>query len=119
MGTLCRGVVAAVALAGSLAAAASAPTVDECFEGGDFIANAGRARDNGMPRAVFLARLGEDRVLIQASPPALRWFAQDADDEAFLTQAARHVFDDPAAPEAHRASFLASCFERAPRAGAS
>ena len=119
MGTLCRGVVAAVALAGSLAAAASAPTVDECFEGGDFIANAARARDNGMPRDVFLARLAEDLVLIQAYPPALRWFAQDADDEAFLTQAARHVFDDPAAPEAHRASFLASCFERVPRAGAS
>ena len=113
MGTLCRGVVAAVALAGSLAAAASAPTVDECFEGGDFIANAARARDNGVRREAFLARLAEDLMLIQAYPPELRWFAKDADDEAFLAHAARDVFDDPAAPEAHRARFLAACFARA------
>ncbi len=113
MGTLWRGAVAAFALAGSLAAAASPLSVDECFEGGDFIANAARARDNGMPRETFLTRLEEDLELIQAYPPALRWFAKDAADEEFLSRAARQVFDAPAAPEAHRARFLAACFVRA------
>ncbi|MFO1314628.1 MAG: hypothetical protein U1F58_03410 [Burkholderiales bacterium] len=113
MGTLWRGTVAAAALAGSLVAAASPLTVAECFEGGDFIANAARARDNGVRRDVFLARLEEDLMLIQAYPPALRWFAKDADDEELLSHAARDVFDAPAAPEAHRARFLAVCFTRA------
>ncbi len=112
MGRFWRGAVAAAALTGSLAAA-SPLTVGECFEGGDFIANAARARDNGVPREAFLARLEEDLVLIQAYPPALRWFAKDAEDEEFLSQAAREVFDAPAGPEAHRARFLAACFARA------
>jgi hypothetical protein len=112
MGTLWRGAIAATALAGSLATA-SPLTVGECFEGGDFIANAARARDNGVLRETFLTRLEEDLLVIQAYPPALRWFAKDAEDEEFLSQAAREVFDAPAAPEAHRARFLAACFVRA------
>ena len=84
----------------------------ECFEGSDFIANAALARENGMSRAAFLGRLEEDLELIQAYPPQLRWFAKDRDDEVFLFDAARQVFDQPQAPEQHRARFLAACLDR-------
>lgn len=84
----------------------------ECFEGADFIANAALSRENGMSRTAFLGRLEEDLELIQAYPPQLRWFAKDEEDEAFLTQAARDVFDRPLAPEQHRARFLAACLDR-------
>lgn len=102
-----------VALALNTAPAQAGPhTIAECFEGSDFIANAALARENGMPRAVFLARMEEDLVLIQAFPPALRWFARDPDDERFLLQSVRDVFDVPVAPEGHRARFLDACFAR-------
>ncbi len=113
MKAIWRGAVAAAAMAGALGAGASALTVTECFEGSDFIANAARARENGVARDEFLRRLDDDLELIQAYPPALRWFAKDADDERLLTQAARDVFDAPAAPDDHRARFLAACFARA------
>ena len=87
-------------------------TVAECFEGSDFIANAALARDNGMSRSAFLGRMEDDFELIQAYPPQLRWFAKDHDDEAFLFDSARRVFDAPQPPEAHRAQFLAACFNR-------
>jgi len=96
----------------SVGAGASEITVGECFEGSDFIANAARARDNGMPRADFLDRMEEDFVLIHAYPPQLRWFVKDEDDERFLREAVREVFDAPDAPDAHRARFLAACFSR-------
>ena len=108
-----RSVAALAALTGWLTAGASAPSVTECLEGSDFIVNAARARENGMSRAAFLARMEEDFRLIQAFPPELRWFAKDADDERLLLEAARDVFDAPAAPEAHRARFLAVCLARA------
>ena len=88
-------------------------SVGECFEGSDFIANAALARENGMSRADFLGRLEEDFELIQAYPPQLRWFAKDRDDESFLYESAREVFDVPEPPERHRARFLAACFNRA------
>jgi hypothetical protein len=65
-----------------------------------------------MSRAAFLGRLEEDLMLVQAYPPQLRWFAKDVDDERFLYEAARQVFDAPEAPERHRARFLAACFTR-------
>ena len=86
--------------------------MSECFEGSDFIANAAHARENGVSRAAFLGRLEEDLELIQAYPPQLRWFAKDRDDEVFLYESARQVFDNPAAPEQHRARFLAACLDR-------
>ena len=92
---------------------ASNLSVGECFEGSDFIANAALARENGMSRADFLGRLEEDFELIQAYPPQLRWFAKDRDDESFLFESARQVFDAPEPPERHRARFLAACFTRA------
>ena len=96
----------------SLAAGASNLSVAECFEGSDFIANAALARENGITRSAFLGRLEEDLELVQAYPPQLRWFAKDPEDERFLYESARKVFDAPEAPERHRARFLAACFTR-------
>jgi hypothetical protein len=104
--------LAAIAAIVSLAASASSLSVADCFEGSDFIANAAVARENGMSGEAFLNRLEEDFQLIHAFPPALRWFAHDEDDERFLLQSAREVFDAPDAPEGHRAHFLAACFAR-------
>jgi hypothetical protein len=93
-------------------ASGSSLSMSECFEGSDFIANAALARENGMSRTSFLGRLEEDLELIQAYPPQLRWFAKDRDDEVFLYESARQVFDNPLAPEQHRARFLAACLDR-------
>jgi hypothetical protein len=96
-------------------AAAHVPTLDECFEGGDFIAHAAQARDNGMTKEEFLARLVADIRLIQAYPPQLRWFVADADDAAFLHEEAARVFDARRSPDVHRAQFLSHCFDRVAR----
>jgi hypothetical protein len=105
-------VAAVLALAFAAASGASVPTIGECLEASDFIANAARARDYGMTRDAFLARMDEDFQMIHAFPPSLRWFAQDADDEAFLLAQARSVFESPDLPERHRAMFLGACFAR-------
>ena len=106
----CVVIIAALVCGGSTHA--GSPSVTECFEGSDFIANAARARDNGIARTVFLARMDEEFVMTRAFPPALRWFAKDFDDEQFLRAAAITVFDAPAPPEHHRALFLDACFAR-------
>ena len=93
-------------------ASASAPTMNECLEGADFIANAALARDNGVERDAFVERLENDMTLIHAFPPELRWFVKDVDDERFLHAQVETVFDDPAAPADHRNAFLRACFER-------
>ena len=111
-----RRCVRALALAAGLAAAgvacAGVPSLEECYEGSDFIANAARSRDNGLPRATFLERLDADFAAIRAYPPDLRWFAHDRDDESFLRGAVVEVFDRPVAPEDHRSEFLLACFAR-------
>jgi hypothetical protein len=104
--------LAAITALAAMNASASTLSVADCFEGSDFIANAAVARENGMSRDAFLDRMEEDFQLIQAFPPALRWFAHDEDDARFLLQSAREVFDAPDAPEGHRAHFLAACFAR-------
>ena len=38
--------------------------------------------------------------------------AKDREDEVFLYEAARQVFDQPQTPEQHRARFLAACLDR-------
>jgi hypothetical protein len=96
-------------------AAAHALSLQECFEGGDFIANAALARDNGIRKDEFVDRLVADIRLIQAYPPELRWFVADPDDAEFLHAEASRVFDRPQRPEAHRAVFLSHCFERMAR----
>ena len=93
-------------------AAAHAMSLQECFEGGDFIAHAAQARDMGMTRTAFLDRLVADVHLIQAFPPELRWFVADPGDAEFLHVEAAVVFDAPQPPEAHRVQFLAHCFDR-------
>ena len=109
--------LAAAALAWAFAfamqtAAAGVPTLGECLEGSDFIANAARARDNGFARDAFLARMQADFIVIRAFPPALRWFARDDDDERFLLDAATRVFDRPRTPDGHRSEFLGECVAR-------
>ncbi len=71
------------------------PSLQECFEGGDFIANAARARENGVPKSVFIDRLVADVYAIQAFPPELRWFVVDPQDAEFLVLEASQVFDRP------------------------
>ena len=90
-------------------------SLQECLEGGDFIAHAAQARDNGTMKAEFLDRLVADILVIQAFPPQLRWFVSDPDDAEFLHAEAARVFDAPLHPEAHRAQFLSRCFERSRR----
>lgn len=103
-----------LACASSLAVSSSAHplSLQECLEGGDFIAHAAEARDNGMSKAAFLDRLVADVYAIQAFPPELRWFVVDPEDAEFLTSQASEVFDRPKLPEAHRADFLSQCFDR-------
>jgi hypothetical protein len=101
-------------LAGSVAspAGAHALSLQECLEGGDFIAHAAQARDNGVTRTAFLDHLVDDIRLIQAFPPQLRWFVADPPDAEFLYAEAALVFDTPQQPEAQRAQFLSRCLDR-------
>jgi hypothetical protein len=93
-------------------ATAGRPSLAECFEGSDFIANAALARDAGMSSQAFLDRMQQDFEAIRAFPSELRWFVHDPDDEAFLLAAARDVFAHPGAPANHRRLFLKSCVDR-------
>ncbi len=102
--------VCALACAGS--GMASRPSMNECFEGSDFIANAALSRDAGMSSDQFLGRMEQDFAVIQSFPSELRWFVHDADDEVFLLEAAREVFAHPGAPERHRRMFLRACADR-------
>lgn len=92
-------------------AAAHPLTLAECAEGGEFIRNAALARDAGASREFFLGKLEEDLMLIQAFPPQLRWFVQDAVDEAFLSRRVERVFDKPMKPEQHEAAFISDCIQ--------
>lgn len=104
--------VAACALLGVDSAAASQPSLAECFEGADFIADAALSRDAGMSAEAFLDRMRQDFVAIRSYPSELRWFAHDADDEAFLLAAASHVFAHPLSANMHREIFLRACVDR-------
>jgi hypothetical protein len=104
----------AAALGGfGMAAQAHDLTLDECIEGSDFIKHAAMSRDYGLSREAFLGRMASDIDAIQAFPPQLRWFVQDDDDKALLTEAAERVFDAPREPETHQSDFLLVCVERA------
>ena len=107
--------VAAACLAVALAtsAAAAAPTLTDCLEEPDFVANAARTRDNGITRLSFIDRLERDLAAVRAFAPHLRWFARDPDDLRFLVAAAARVFDDPRPPGRHPAEFLGVCLDRA------
>jgi len=94
------------------AASAHKPSVQECREAGEFIRNAALSRDNGLPRETFMDQLRGDLVAIRSHPPDLRWFAQDADDEAFLVAAVEKVFDVPAKSTEHESDTLRSCLVR-------
>ena len=108
-----RAIVAALLVVAAGPAFAHKPTVRECREAGEFIRNAALSRDAGMPRADFLERLLGDLVAIRNHPPAMRWFAQDEDDEAFLVAAVERVFDVPMKSTEHESEMLGSCLARA------
>jgi hypothetical protein len=101
-----------LASAAATPAHAHKPSLQECREAGEFIRNAALARDAGMRREDFLGRLEGDLVAIRGHPPALRWFAQDEDDEAFLIAAAEAVFDAPMKSTEHEADMLRKCLAR-------
>jgi hypothetical protein len=107
--------VALGALFGAGCAAAGRPSLAECFEGSDFIANAARSRDAGMSQAAFVDRMEQDFSVIQSVPSDLRWFVHDADDEAFLLAEAREVFVHPGAVKSHQQMFLQDCVDRMTR----
>jgi hypothetical protein len=110
-----RQLLTAMLGAWTVAAAAQPHSAGECREGGDFIRNAALARDAGATREFFVGRLEDDLLTIRAFPPALRWFAHDSADEAFLRAEVHAVFDAPEASELHRAAFLERCALRAER----
>jgi hypothetical protein len=105
---------AALAIAGSCFATTgvAAPSLQECFEGSDFIVNAALSRDAGVPAAQFLERLEGDFLLVRAFPSELRWFVHDDGDEALLLAATQRVYGQPLPPEMHRRQFLNACLER-------
>jgi len=105
----------ALAFAWPLTAAAETHTARECGEGGDFIRNAARARDNGVTRQFFINHLEEDFVLIRSFAPASRWFVHDEEDEVYLRTEVEAVFDAPQSSEQHRSGFLERCERRAGR----
>ena len=104
--------VAVCALLCAHSSSAGRPSMAECFEGSDFIANAALSRDAGMSSQAFIGRMEQDFVVIQDFPSELRWFVRDADDEAFLLESAREVFVHPGAAESHRRTFLQACVDR-------
>ena len=110
-----RSLLAAAVAAWAVAAAAQPHSAGECREGGDFIRNAALARDSGVTREFFVGRLEDDLLTIRAFPPALRWFAHDSADEAFLRAEVHAVFDVPAESALHRDAFLERCARRAER----
>ncbi len=95
------------------AADAAATDPEECAQAAQFIGNAARARDEGMTRAEFLAHVEADLEVIREFPPEMRWFAETEQDEQFLLNAAREVFDRPSSPEAHARRFARACVSRA------
>ena len=68
--------LAGVVLALVAAQPAVPNTLEECAEAGAFIGNAARARDAGMGRDAFIARMEADFQVIRAFPKELRWFAE-------------------------------------------
>lgn len=104
--------LAVLAIGSARPALGGQPSLVECIEGSDFVANAAASRDNGMSRKAFLERLDGDFLAIRAFPVALRWFVKDAEDERFLRAAVVDVYDRPLAPDRHRERFFAACISR-------
>jgi len=110
-----RCVVATCLMAVALVAAGHAYvahlSMQDCVEGSDFVANAARARDNGMSREAFIERLEADLAAIRSLPPALRWYVRGEDDERLLRESVRRVYERPLPPERHRNAFLVHCLD--------
>lgn len=96
----------------ALSALAGRPTMDECLEGSDFIRNAALSRDAGIRADAFMGRMQGDFIAIRAFPAELRWFVHDEDDEQFLSEQVRAVFEQPSDPDDHRLRFLRACIDR-------
>ena len=93
-------------------AIAHRPSLQECREVSEFMRNAALSRDAGMLREQFLDRLRGDLAAIRGHPPALRWFAQDEEDEAFLIAAVEAVYDSPMKFAEHESDSLRKCLAR-------
>jgi hypothetical protein len=83
--------------------------VSECREGADFIRNAAFARENGMSKESFVARLDADLQFLLAVPEELRWFAHGESEAEFLREAVERVYDAPVAPMEHGVQFAKAC----------
>jgi hypothetical protein len=104
--------VALGALGLAAATDASATNLEECTQAAEFIGNAARARDAGMAREDFLAKMRSDLEIVHQFPPKLRWFVETDADEQFLLKAAEDVFDHPQPPERHARQFAEVCASR-------
>lgn len=105
---------AATALSLTLLSSASAHelSITECKEGADYIRNAAISRDHGITEKKFMEVFETDMVMIQSVPKSLRWFVQDAEDEAFLRAQVGHVFQRPQSPQQHARDFAEACMLR-------
>lgn len=87
-------------------------SINECKEGADYIRNAAISRDSGITEKKFMDVFETDMVMIQRVPKSLRWFVQDAEDEAFLRTQLAHVFQRPQSPQQHAREFAEACMLR-------
>ncbi len=104
--------LALAVMTASLCAAAHELSKQECRELAEFLKHAAMSRDSGYEEAFIMTRLQDDLETIRAFPPALRWIAQDPDDEAMLIEATREVFRSPVEPQLHESRFLDWCSAR-------
>lgn len=98
-----------------LVSGAGATTLDECFEGAEFIGNAALLRDSGAPEGSeesFVSRAIEDLEKIRSLPPDLRWFARDDESENFLLTEIIRVWREIQTPEQHYRGFLDRCISQ-------
>lgn len=104
----------ALALSVTLLSSVSARelSITECKEGADYIRNAAISRDHGITEKKFMEIFETDMVMIQSVPKSLRWFVQDAEDEAFLRAQVGHVFQRPQSPQQHARDFAEACMLR-------
>lgn len=104
----------AMALSVALLSAAGAHelSISECREGSDYIRNAALSRDNGVSERKFMEVFETDMAMIQSVPKSLRWFVQDAEDEAFLRAQLGKVFQHPQPPQQHARDFAEACMRR-------